>query len=282
MRLKNSFLVGVVITLLLAVLVIPLAQAAPLSAAEYNFKVINNAFRDIKVKLTSLTDSSVYEFVVKRGGEMKEAVPADKYRVEYDVCNYTREYDVDMTTGGTTLTLYPCAHQPTKMQVKNHLGKKVNLELFGYKDYEMQIKKGKNKVELFSGLYTYTYEACPGRVVSGEVKVLKNGTTQLVLHSCTWFDDPARIYGQPNPVKFRIINHATFPFYLTLIGPENYLLQVEYGINRYQLVAGVYQYSYYLDYTLHTGTLVVTKNGLGVLVLSPTYVYGFVEEDGLE
>jgi len=63
-----------------------------------------------------------------------------------------------------------------------------------------------------------------------------------------------------------------------LIGPESYLVTVNPGINVFTLISGNYRYSYYQDSRLLTGSMVVTPNGLGTLVVTPSFVMDYVDE----
>ena len=65
---------------------------------------------------------------------------------------------------------------------------------------------------------------------------------------------------------------------MTLIGPESYLVTVDPGINIFTLISGNYRFSYYQDHRLLTGSMVVTKNGLGTLIFTPSFVIDYVDE----
>jgi hypothetical protein len=130
-----------------------------------------------------------------------------------------------------------------------------------------------------SGDYVFTYEACDKTEFTGEFNVTKNGKTVLYLRSCEWHNDPVRNFGKPNPVKFRIVNYASFPVDMYLIGPATYYVTVSPGVNRYIVLSGAYEFSYYVDYTLHSGVAGVNKNGLSILVISPSRVTGTEDID---
>ncbi len=181
------------------------------------------------------------------------------------------------------IIVYPCDANPTKLNVRNHLAETVTLELIGYEEYSYEVAPGLTAVEVFSGENIYKYDACDGDF-SGVVDIKKNGTSSLTLPSCEWFDDPAVVYGAGNIAKFNIINHASFPVILSIIGPMNDLVEIGPGENSLILVAGSYEFSYYLNYELVTGSFFVPPNGNGVLFLSPEYTidYGLVEQEDLE
>jgi hypothetical protein len=274
MRSVKTFLIALLLTLLVSS-----GYYQEAMAKKSTITLVNKT--NEKVTFYFSGDKS-YEFTVKPGAKVSEEIDHDTYLVSYTVCKTDFSWKLKFK-GDEKIVLYPCNHQPTKMQVKSHLADDVELIIDGYDDYEIDIEPGKNKVELFSGDIYYEYEACDGQLFSGEIYVAKSGTTQLILHSCEWFAHPARIYGQPNPVNFKIVNHASFPIILTLIGPESYLVTANPGVNIFTLVSGSYKYSYYQDYKVISGSMVVTKNGVGVLVITPVYVYDYVDDtDDLE
>lgn len=259
---------------MLVTLMVSLSFVQVVKAAKSEIIITNKSDEEITIVLEG---NKSYRITVPPGEKVAKEIDEDTYDVSYTFCG--QDYDwVLKHDDEYKLVFYPCEAQPTKMQVKSHLSEKITLEINGYEDYEIDISIGKTKVELFSGPITYEYEACGGQVFSGEMDVSKSGTSQLVLHSCEWFLEPARNYGQPNPVKFRVVNQASFPIYLTLIGPENYLVTVNPGINVYTLISGSYKYSYFLDQKLNSGSTEVTRNGIGVLVLSPSYVFDYVDD----
>ena len=200
-----------------------------------------------------------------------EIVKGD-YTLEYTSCGDS--YDDTLTLEDDfTMTIYACGVKPTKMRVKSHLPQKIVLKMDGPDDYKFTIKLGKTKVNLLSGWYVYSYDAC-GTTFSGEIRVTKNGKTELLMHSCEWFAEPARVYGKPNPVKFKIANHASFAVDMYLVGPYTYYLKVYPGMNTYILVSGSYEYGYYLDNQLHSGYIAVLRNGSGMLTITPAHIFG--------
>ncbi len=283
MKKQKIIFIALLVALLVSTGVFKNTQAVDKSI----LSIVNRSTVDVTVKLVSGPDAPI-DITVPAGTSEDSEFTDGTYGYEYQYCDLGNPGGDDNITGEINLDgkdykmiLYPCAHQPTKMRVLNHLAEDITLDLFGYEEYSVDIETGKNKVELFSGDYIYDYDAC-GLDFTGEVHVLKNGTTDLILHSCEWFTHPARIHGQPNPVKFKIINHASFPIILTLIGPENYLVTASPGVNRYMLVAGSYRYSYYLDYVVHSGTMLVTRNGIGTLVFRPSYIFEVFNETEAE
>ncbi len=212
--------------------------------------------------------------IVPAGESVEVALEQDKtFYYAYRVCGKDVADVIDgelVMKKDITLTIYPCASQKTTMQVKNHLGKTISLELIGYEDETFEIPPGFSTIEVFSGETIYKYDACD-RDFNGVVDILPNGTTQFYLYSCEWYDSPDRVYGAANVADFRLINHASFPIILSLVGPENYLLTVNPGENRVRLVVGVYKYSYFMDFQQVTGTFFVSPNGNGIAMFSPAY-----------
>jgi hypothetical protein len=215
-------------------------------------------------------DDAVGHLLLGGGDSGKIKLEESTYWVYYEICGSIWEDKIKLEED-FDLVIHPCANQPTKMRISSHFGEKITINFVGYRDYEFDLESGKNKVELFSGDYNYTYEACDQEFF-GEIHVTKNGKTDLTLRGCEWYDDPARIHGPLNPVKYKLVNHASFPLILTLIGPENYLVTADPGVNIVRLVAGSYKFSYYLDFQTHTGSMFVPKNGNGSLILRPAYV----------
>jgi hypothetical protein len=278
---KTKKIVGVVI-LLVMLLTLGFVNHAlaeeETEPTQHKFTVVNKSLEDVAITLKRKMEREQQTFTLPAGDTDSIMIEEGTYVVKYSFCRTDYHWDLELDDD-YTLTLYPCGAQPTKMQVKSHLNEEVELKIYGYEDLELDVKPGvKVKVELFSGNIDYEYEACGGQTFFGELNVAKNGTTQLVMHSCEWHLEPARNYAQPNPVKFRIINHASFPIIMTLIGPESYLVTVDPGINVFTMISGNYRYSYYQDSRLLTGSMVVTPNGLGTLVVTPSFVMDFVDE----
>ncbi len=286
MRTKRLSLIFILLTIFLLTITSTVAFAN--DADEKTITITNHSHREVQVTLY-VTETAIvsYTFNVEAHSIDAHKIQEGVYTIEYVTCQNEDnpdvvDYLINMVDKHYSLTIYDCAYQPTKFTISNHMSEDVVLEMYGYEDYEFEAEQGKTKHELFSGVYTYYYEACEGKSFSGEVNVLKNGQTNLILHSCEWHTSPAQIFGGPNPVGFKIVNHASFPVIMTLIGPDSYLVTAEYGVNRMELVSGTYKYSYYQDLQLKTGNFVVTRNGLGVLVITPSYTIGLVEDEILE
>ncbi len=243
-----------------------------LSEDNFDFNDMNIDWADKKDE----EDAYVGQLIL--GGGDSDSIKLDEgtYWVYYEVCGRIWHGKVKLDDD-YELVVHPCANRSTKMRINNHFGETITISFEGYDDYEFDVEFGKNKVELFSGNYAYSYEACDTEIF-GEIYVTKDGKSELTLHSCEWYEHPARIHGPLNPVKYKIINHASFPIIMTLIGPENYLVTADPGVNIVQLVAGSYTFSYYLDYQTQTGAMFVPKHGNGSVIVRPAYVM----DNGLE
>jgi len=279
MRTGRVFALAFIVTILVSTVFVP-----PAYADGKNVTINNKSNHDVVVNFQLEEDlwwwqtPEAFSIEADAGEKGKKKLEQGEYLVTYSHCGVDFDFRLELDDE-YTLVLYPCESQPTKIQVKSHLSEKVNLEIFGYVDYSAEILPGiKNRVEVFSGKIDYQYVACDEQVFSGELNVAKNGKTQLVLHSCDWHRDPARNYAKPNLSKFRIVNHASFPIIMTLIGPGNYLVTVDPGINVFTLMSGSYKFNYYQDFKLVTGSFVVTQNGNDILVVAPTYVMEYVDD----
>jgi hypothetical protein len=248
-------------------------QSPAMATAESILSIINKTNTTITVTLTSKDGAPFNKVITIPAFSNDDSALEDAvYEYEYQYCKDVMDGEITLDEKDIEMILYPCANQPTKFVVSNHMSEVVSFELlYGYEEYVFEIELGKNKVEVFSGNYVYNYDGCDTDI-SGDVFIRKNGTTNLILHSCEWFTDPARTYGPLNPAKYKLINHASFPIILTLIGPENYLVTVNPGVNKVKLVSGNYSYSYYLDYQITSGSMYVPVNGTGGLTLKPAYV----------
>ncbi len=271
------------IVLLVTIFVLSVTFTIAFAATEKTLTIDNRSGNEMAVTLTNVATGNIsYTINLGKYDIDETKIISDVYTISYPYCKGTVDFNVDMSNN-YSFTIYPCAHQPTAIQVKSHLAEDVVLEIYGYEDASEDITPGYTRMKgVFSGLNTYTYEACEGKTFSGEFFVNKNGTTNLLLHSCEWHIQPARFYSQPVPVRFRIANHASFPVIMTLIGPESYLVTVNPDMNIFQVVSGSYKYSYYQDNQVVTGRVLVTKGGQTTLVVTPSFVIGYVDDEDLE
>ncbi len=293
---KNKMLIMAIFGVLI---IAGMAFTSVMANGTSTFKVTNLTNRDVYVEVygyedadyggwgTDLSDpdgdsdsSAAKRFFVGAGGTAEVELDSDDtFYYKYLACGQLFDAKLVMKEN-VSITIYPCDSIPTVMQVKNHLAETVTLKITGYAENEFEIAPGFTIVKVYSGLNTYNYDACD-QDFNGVVDILASGKTQFFLRSCEWHASPARVHGEPNPVNFHIINHASFPMILTLIGPENYLVTANPGRNTFQLVGGSYEYNYYMDYQNISGGFFVPQTGNGNVVFSPEYTidYGVVESE---
>lgn len=245
----------------------------PVCKEKVKLTIVNNTSEKVVVYLENENSSSYdYEISVSKGDTKTKNIVEGEYEYEYYACGST--WDGNLTANkNVTLTINNCANMPTKMQINSHFSANVEVSLSGDKSYDFDVELGKNRVELLSGTYIFSWEACD-TVFSEELRVLKNGTSEITIHSCEWYESPARVLGKPNPVKFIIRNTATFPVDIYLRGPYSYYLNIQPGSTRYVVATGDYEYGYYLDGEWNSGTFSVLPNGTTELILKPAHVFG--------
>ena len=238
-------------------------------------------------------DPEEYKYVIERYSERSKEFPKGTYKYEYSSCGVTVSGELKLKKD-VKWEFLPCGVELTKMRINSHLAGKITVTMYGPlelpepEEEEFVVELGGNRIqEILSGNYLLSYEvACstvgtdPTSVFSEEVRVRKNGKTQVTLRGCEWYSSPARSYDKPVPVKFKIVNYASFPLVLQIVGPEGALLDVNPGINRFDLIYGTYKYGYFLDNEYHTGFMMVTKNGLGQLNLKPSHLFELPTPNG--
>lgn len=284
----------VVIAVLAALLVAVGAFTGAYAADDDStFRVVNNTHHDVQVEVYSRADipygvndendNSVQKiFIVPAGGSGEILLDNDEtYYYAYLACGNTVIDGAINMEEDVEIIILPCATQPTVMEVNNHLGVTVSLELIGYEEKTYDIEPGYNLIEVYSGETIYKYDACDTDF-NGVVDILASGRTDFFMRSCEWFDAPERIYGEGNVVRYVIVNHASFPIVLSMVGPASYLVTLNPGENSFRMVAGVYDYSYYLNYQLTTGSFFVRPTGSGRLMLSPSYTIDYNAGDEFE
>jgi hypothetical protein len=250
--------------LLLAVFALALGAVQPVLAADYDLLVHNNTEDPVSIKLSG---PETYSFTVEPG-KIAKTVEEGTYEVSYTACGV--EVDTELTVSGEgvwlIIELCPPPEYMAKFIVNSHFGDPLTLSMTGPRDYELSLDLGKNKfIDIVTGDYFYSYSACDGEV-SGSVRVTQNGKASLTLYSC----ERATLlsYGLPNPSNLRMGNYYSFPLNLTLIGPQQYYMQLEPGYNRLDVIRGTYTYLYSAFGQQHSGEFTVTGGGTWV-VFSP-------------
>ena len=294
---KKIVMIMMVLAILLGVL--PL-QAASAATTKYEFSVTNYTNRGIVIELTDTNQNDdgtydTYDVFVQRFDDVTKEFPKSVYNYVYMVCDVTYTGELKLKND-VEWEILPCGVEPTKMRFNSHISDKLVVSMYGPlempdpEEEEFEVELGGNPIaDILSGTYVMTYGiACstvgvdPKTVFSEEVRVAKSGTTQIMIRGCEWYSHPARTYDKPVPVKFRIVNHASFPLILQIVGPQGALLDVNPGVNLYSLIYGTYKYGYFLDGAYRTGYMNVTKNGLGQLVLKPSYIFELPTTEGTE
>mgnify|MGYP003960592113 CR=1 FL=1 len=256
------------------------------------FSVVNKSDQDVQVEVYSREDieygtsdeddAGVQRiFVVPANGSSDILLDNDDtFYYKYFACGNMVGEEIEMKDD-IQIVIPACRMALTKLQVGNHLGETITLTLVRNGDDEtFEIEPGFTIIDVFEGENIFSYDACDTDF-NGVVFVKANGRTKFYMRSCEWYDSPARIYGGLNPVNFTLVNHASFPMILTLLGTENYLITVQPGENRVRLIAGSYEYMYYMDYTEISGTFFVPGTGNGRAIFSPSYTIdnGIAEDE---
>jgi hypothetical protein len=269
-------------------------QNAIAATTKYEFTVVNYVNDTIIIEFTD-KNAQEFDMVVPRYGSKTIELAKGDYQYSYTVCGVNRVGTLNLK-GEKQWEILPCGVEPTKMRFNSHFAETLIVSLYGPlempepEEEEYEVELGGNRIlDLLSGHYIMTYEAAcstvasdPKTVFSEEIRVAKSGKTQITLHGCEWYDHPARVYAKPVPVKFKIVNHASFPLILQIVGPQGALLTVNPGVNIYNLIYGTYKYGYFLDNAYHTGYMMVTKNGLGSLVFKPSHIFELPTPGGTE
>ena len=225
-------------------------------------------------------DPKEYVMEAMRYSSKTKELPKGVYDYSYNhPCGGTQtgQFELD---NDTTWKIYPCQVAPSKVLLNSHFSDDLTVNLYGPMEMEepddddYTVELGGNPIkDILSGTYLLSYEACD-QTFTEEIFVEKNGKTKYSMRGCEWYASPARTYDKPVPVKFKVINHASFPIILQIVGPQGALLNVNPGVNVSTLIYGTYKYGYFLDGAYHTGNMMVTKNGLGQLVLRPSHIHG--------
>ncbi len=281
----------IVATLAAVLLMANFVQPAAAKKTKYKLHVINYTNHNIVITLTDTEQNSdgtydTYEMKIWREDEKTSEFPKGTYTYEYLLCGVTKTGTLELK-GDKEWEFLPCGIAETKMRFASHFADPVTVTLYGPlempepEEQTFKVELGNNPLRnILSGHYIISWKAhCstvavdPDTVFSEEVRVLKNGTTVVMMHGCEWYAHPARTYAKPVPVKFQIFNRASFPIILQIIGPQGELLTINPGVNTFSLIYGTYKYGYFLDNEYHTGYMMVTKNGQGRLVLTPSHIY---------
>ncbi len=253
----------------LMVLALALTLVAPVSAAPktWDLNIHNNTEESVKIVLTGPDD---YTFTVEKGKWTKTVVEGT-YKYTYTACSGEKfSGDLTVTDDLQWLIIEPCGALPeyAKFVVDSQLGEGLTLQLVGPSSYDLAISLGSNKfIALQTGWYTFTYTACGGSN-TGTVRITKNGTTRLTLYSCEVMG--LHPLGQAAPVSvptnLRIGSHYSFPVRVTLSGPIAYSLEIQPGLNRFDVLNGSYTYFYSAYGHFFSGSFAVGEAGTSFII----------------
>ncbi len=256
------------IILALVIVAMSFANVQTVSAKTYDLHIHNNTEENVKIKLKG--DES-YSFIVVPG-KLVKTVKEDTYEVTYSACNGLVSFDksVTVTSGGVWIVIDPCpvAKVETKFVINSNISESLTLAMSGPEEYELTIGLGKNKfLGFIAGTYTYSHDFC-SIAVAGTIVVTKNGKTRLSLLGCE--REEILSFGLPNPSNLRIGSHYAFPVTVTLIGPRQYYLTVNPGINRIDVIRGTYTYIYTAYNKIYSGEITVSGGGMhNTIIFSP-------------
>lgn len=138
----------------------------------------------------------------------------------------------------------------TKVSIVNKTGEDVTLSIRGPEKLTVEVAKGKTaREELKPGVYTYRYKAC-GRTFNGTANVAGPDYT-IRLPKC----------GNPTEVKVIVVNLASGPFRLVLVGPKaSYSFYIPTGTSNVTVAAGGYAFSAFVCGDTETGRLKAKPN----------------------
>lgn len=241
---------------------------------EHKIKVINRSKEAFVLKMQG---PEFYTFEIPRESSSQTKIIEGKYAYFYEVCDGDFLGEVTVNNNETVFEIYNCAIQPvpTKFVIESHFDDPVVVEMTGplqvddlTKDYSVNAKLGNNRYDILSGDYTYSYKACD-TTFSGQLKITKNGKTRLRLTSCEALTRRAlrEQFGPLDPVKFRVANRFAVTIDITLIGPQSYFIHAQPGINRFEVVAGTYNYIFAAFGIRYEGIIEISPNGNTMLVI---------------
>lgn len=251
--------------LLLTVFAIALATVAPaLAATSWDLNIHNNTEDDVKVTLTGPKN---YSFTLEPGKWTKTVVEGT-YKYSYTTCGTKQSGEVTVENDHTWIYIVTCADEAlyAKFVVDSHLGQALTLHMVGPQSYDLAIELGTNRfLDIQTGYYTYSYDAC-GTTLTGEVRVLKNGTVNLILYACEQLANHPLLPITSAPSNLRIGSHYAFPVRITLLGPNNYSFELVTGLNRLNVALGTYSYFFTAYGVTKSGTFTVGEAGVTIII----------------
>ncbi len=135
--------------------------------------------------------------------------------------------------------------------IHNDTEEDVKVTFEGPETYKWTAYPGKYEKTFVEGEYEYSYTSC-GEKHTGDFEINNNGQT-FYIESC-----PA----EEVSTKFVVSSHFGENLTVDLVGPEEYSLKVELGVNKFtDIIAGDYVYSYDACGITFSGIIDVQKNG---------------------
>lgn len=241
---------------------------------EYKFKVINRSAEAFVLKIKGPEN---YTFEIPAESSSKKKVLEGDYDYFYEVCDGDFGGDVLIVDNSVVFEIYDCSIQPvpTKFVVESHFGETIRIDMTGplqvkslSEDFALSVTLGNNRFNIDSGIYVFSYDACD-TTFTEQIRIAKSGVTKLRLTSC---ESLARRelraeFGPLDPVKFRVANRFAVGIDITLIGPQTYYISSQPGINRYEVVAGTYNYIFAAFGVRYEGIIEISANGDTVLTI---------------
>lgn len=246
-------------------LIMAVSTAQPALAKEFTLTIHNNTEENIKVTLEGPEN---YSFTVVPGWNYK-AVEEGTYEYKLAGCTATPNGEIEVTSENVLLEIEQCPPETlyAKIAVNAHISG-ITLTLSGPEEYSLPLELGRNRFpQLVVGSYLYSYDAC-GETLGGEIRITKNGKTELTLKSCEKLNYFS--FGVTGPTNLRIGSHYAFPVNVTLVGEQgqSYFKTISPGLNRLDVINGTYYYYYTAYGVTKDGSFTINDNGLA-FVISP-------------
>lgn len=256
---------------LLTVFALALGMVTPvLAAATQDLNVHNDTEGTVKITLTGPKN---YSFDVEPGKTQK-TVEEGTYKYTYTACGGEKvSGEITVNSSLQWLVIPPCSAplEYAKFTVSSRIPSQVTVKLTGPESYDLAISPLENNrfLSLAVGTYAFSYEACGGSY-AGEIRILKNGTGNLIIYPCEVVDVKlAQLNSDPDQFgssNLRIGSHYSFPIRITLVGPTSYSVVASLGMNRFNVFPGTYDYFYSAYGVARSGTVTVGESGAWVTI----------------
>ena len=254
--------------ILLAVLIVLLlTAAAPQAAGTLKLKVNNKT--GVNVSL-SLSGPESYFFPLGPGNTTVE-VAAGEYDYSYFACGQENTGKVKVKSNNTKFTLAECenaagaaSEETVKFVFDNKTGVTVNLLISSPVYRLIPLPTGKTRMDLTKGTYEYSYFACNENIA--DKFTVKKNNDKLVLPKCA----DEKTAGNNSATQLTIVNRTGETFRIVLEGPQTYYFNLADGREKFDVVAGKYDYTYTAcGGEQQTGSVTVKKNGTTLKLQCP-------------